>query len=628
MDQLLTRRQAELVAVERTLILRVRDQLSRAEGAREDIERLARLVNEMDELFLLVVAGEYNAGKSTFINALLGDEVFAMGDLPTTREISILRYGEPGPPKPSGKHTLIYHYPLDVLRDLEIVDTPGTNSLERMEEMVTRDFVPRADLVLFVTSLLQPLTASELDFLGLIRQWGKKVIFVVNGVDRRNSDEQIDRVREYIVREVTKRLGGPEPATWFVSSREALHARLAARDGGGGGSEGDGGGRGDGGGGGESGNGGSAGDSAAVSSSDDVSLALDPRNEFPALERYLLETLRDNERVRLKLLSPVGVLRKVLDGNLTMLGTRLGVMRDDTRVLGSVREQLDAYTAEMRTDAERYQIELRAVLNEVERRGRTWLENNIRIGNIKLLRNKDAVENRFRNEVVAEAPREIEEVVHRMVDWTVKRNLKLWSVIFAELQAHMARLRESGALAGHADTEFQYNREELFARMRQPVEQRLGAFDAESEARGIVQSMRDALTQAFGVNVLAVGLGAVIVTVFTTMAVDVTGILTATLFAIAGWLIIPARRRRLVRELEERIAKLSEDLSSILSAKFDEQLGRYRQQLLDVVQPYERFLEVERTKLEQALAELTGARAEVDSLEGKIETMTGSGLKS
>ncbi|HEY9478786.1 MAG TPA: dynamin family protein, partial [Gemmatimonadaceae bacterium] len=240
MDQLLTRRQAELVAIERTLILRVRDQLTGAEGARDDIERLARLVNEMDELFLLVVAGEYNAGKSTFINALLGDEVFAMGDLPTTREISILRHGEAGPPQRAGKHTLVYRYPLDVLRDLEIVDTPGTNSLERMEEAVTRDFVPRADLVLFVTSLLQPLTASELDFLGLIREWGKKVIFVVNGVDRRNSDEQIDRVREYIVREVTRRLGGPEPATWFVSSREVLHARLAARDAGGGGRDGEG----------------------------------------------------------------------------------------------------------------------------------------------------------------------------------------------------------------------------------------------------------------------------------------------------------------------------------------------------------------------------------------------------
>ena len=99
MNQLLTRQQADLVALERRLVLQVRDTLSHAGGPRADLERLAQLVTEMDELFLLVVAGEYNAGKSTFINALLGDEVFAMGDLPTTRVISILRYGETGPPR-------------------------------------------------------------------------------------------------------------------------------------------------------------------------------------------------------------------------------------------------------------------------------------------------------------------------------------------------------------------------------------------------------------------------------------------------------------------------------------------------------------------------------------------------
>ncbi|HMI46428.1 MAG TPA: dynamin family protein, partial [Gemmatimonadaceae bacterium] len=141
-----------MVALERRLVLRVRDALTQADGTRADVERLAALINEMDELFLLVVVGEYNSGKSTFINALLSDEVFAMGDLPTTRAISILRYGEAGPAESIDEHVQLYHYPLEVLRDLDIVDTPGTNSIERMEEEITREFVPRADLVLFVTS--------------------------------------------------------------------------------------------------------------------------------------------------------------------------------------------------------------------------------------------------------------------------------------------------------------------------------------------------------------------------------------------------------------------------------------------------------------------------------------------
>jgi len=593
-EQVLSRQQAELVALERRLVLRARDALLQVEGSRDDVDRLAKLVGEMDELFLLVIAGEYNTGKSTFINALLGDEVFAMGDLPTTREIAILRYGNVGPPEAIGDHTLLFHYPLDVLRDLEIVDTPGTNSIERMEEEITRGFVPRADLVLFVTSLLQPLTASEMGFLSHIREWGKKVIFIVNGVDRRNSDEQVDRVRAYLEREISTRLGGAAPSTYFISALRALRAKMAAR---------------------------SAPSSDGASASPVMPAAPavpDPRDEFPALERYLLETLREHERVRLKLLSPLGVLRHVLDRNVGALDTRLEVVHADGRVLGVVREQLSSYGAEMRTDSERYLLEVRSVLSEIERRGRSWLERTIRVGNLNFLRNKDAVENRFRAEVVADASREIEDVVNRMVDWTVKRNLKLWTAVFQELDAHTARLRASGALAAHASTEFQYNREDLFDRLRQPVERRLSEFNAEAEARAVMDSVREAVTHAFGINVLAVGLGAVVMAIFTTAALDITGLLTATLFAVAGWLLIPARRKRLIRELEAKIATLSTDLSALLANKFNEQLKRYEQELLDIIQPYERFLATEREKLERGLSELRGAQQDTTTLERRV----------
>ena len=588
MEQVLTRQQGEIVSLERKLVIRVRDALARADGSREDLERLASLVNEMDELFLLVIVGEYNSGKSTFINALLGDEVFAMGDLPTTRAISILRYGEQGAPETIGDNVQLYHYPLEVLRDLDIVDTPGTNSIERMEEEITRQFVPRADLILFVTSLLQPLTASELDFLAHIREWGKKVVFIVNGVDRRNSDEQLDRVREYLTREVTTRLGGGAPTIYFISALQALKARIAAKQ-------------------------------AAPSASAHGAPIPDARNEYPALERYVLETLREKERVRLKLLTPLGVLRHLLKGNLGSLERRLEVVVEDARVLRSIHDQLDAYSAEMRNDSERYLIEVRNVLYELERRGRAWFERTIRIGNANFLRNKDAVENRFRSEVVMDAPGAIEAVVHRMVDWTVQRNLRLWSSVFAELDAHTARLRESGALAPHGSTEFQYNREELFAKLREPIERRLEEFDTEKEAREITDSVKAAVAQAFGVNVLAIGLGALFLTAFTTAALDVTGILTATIFAIAGWLIVPARRRHLINEFETKISKLNEDLAVLIRAKFEEQLKRYEHQLLEVIAPYERFLETERSRLEAGLTELRDADREVTTLEKKIE---------
>ena len=193
--------------------MQVRDALTQSDGARTDIDGWARSFTRWTSSLLLVVVGDNEA----HYMKVLGDEVFAMGDLPTTRAISILRYGKAGPPESIGDHVLLYHYPLETLRDLDIVDTPGTNSIERMEEAITREFVPKADLLLFMTSLLQPLTASELDFLTHIREWGKKVVFIVNGIDRRNSDEQIGRVREYLTREVATRRGVATPTIYFIT---------------------------------------------------------------------------------------------------------------------------------------------------------------------------------------------------------------------------------------------------------------------------------------------------------------------------------------------------------------------------------------------------------------------------
>ena len=72
------------------------------------------------------------------------------------------------------------------------------------------------------------------------------------------------------------------------------------------------------------------------------------------------------------------------------------------------------------------------------------------------------------------------------------------------------------------------------------------------------------------------------------------------------------------RVVESKIEKLNEDLATLLRAKFEEQLTRYERQLLEVVAPYERFLETERTKLESGLDELRNAEREVAALEQRV----------
>ena len=68
--------------------------------------------------------------------------------------------------------------PVDWLSEISIVDTPGTNAIIRSHELITTQFVPRSDLVLFLTSADRPFTESERLFLERIRDWGKKIVII------------------------------------------------------------------------------------------------------------------------------------------------------------------------------------------------------------------------------------------------------------------------------------------------------------------------------------------------------------------------------------------------------------------------------------------------------------------
>src|SRR5215217_3735111 len=93
--KLLTERQEALLEQQRAALNTLRDALQRfgADVAPNDSRTLDDTIAHLDELFLLVIAGEFNSGKSSFINALLGDKVLAEGVTPTTDQITLLRYG-------------------------------------------------------------------------------------------------------------------------------------------------------------------------------------------------------------------------------------------------------------------------------------------------------------------------------------------------------------------------------------------------------------------------------------------------------------------------------------------------------------------------------------------------------
>jgi GTPase Era involved in 16S rRNA processing len=149
-------------------------------GDAESAAIIDNLIASLKEPFVFVVAGEVNVGKSSFLNALFGQDFSTTGVMPTTDKILFFKHGQEHQIVPVTPTLDEVHAPVDFLRDFHIVDTPGTNSIENEHQQITERFVPIADLVIFVFSAMNPWGASAWQFLEKVhREWMRHVVFVL-----------------------------------------------------------------------------------------------------------------------------------------------------------------------------------------------------------------------------------------------------------------------------------------------------------------------------------------------------------------------------------------------------------------------------------------------------------------
>src|SRR6185295_16438344 len=131
-----------------------------------------------------------------------GSRVVEEGVTPTTAQINVLQYAEGVERRVVGPALHVITAPAPILREIHIVDTPGTNAVIREHEAITAEFVPRSDMVLFVTSADRPFTETERAFLEQVRGWGKKVVVVINKIDILESERQVEEVRSFVAESV------------------------------------------------------------------------------------------------------------------------------------------------------------------------------------------------------------------------------------------------------------------------------------------------------------------------------------------------------------------------------------------------------------------------------------------
>ncbi|HEV8176067.1 MAG TPA: dynamin family protein, partial [Gemmatimonadales bacterium] len=523
---ILSKREQEIRVREQELLQRLATALERfgSDVAADDLRRFQEAREQLSGLFLLVIAGEFNSGKSSFINALLGERVLPEGVTPTTDRINVLRHGPEVSEQLREAYLLERTHPAEVLRELNIVDTPGTNAIIRRHEELTRDFVPRSDLVLFVTSADRPFTESERGFLEQIREWGKKIVFIVNKIDILTRPEEREEVIRY-VRDNATGLLGETPETFAVSARQALEAR------------------------------GEEGKVGKDGKEEEERAALWERSGFGAVEDYLLNTLDQQERVRLKLLNPLNVGLRLATKYKDAAFERLKLLTHDVEAIQNIDQQLALFHQEMLRDFEPRLARLDVLLGDMERRGMRFFEETIRIGRIKSLMDSEGVKRTFERDVIGETPREIEDEVGRVIDWIVERNLKLWQDISGYIERRQLTRHREGMI-GDVGSSFNYNRQALLDSIGRVSREVVGTYNREEESRSIANEIQGTFATTALAQAGAIGLGTLVVTLVSSAAADVTGILLATALAVGGFYVIPRRRRQAKLDFERRINQL------------------------------------------------------------------------
>jgi small GTP-binding protein len=566
----------DLLRQERRILMHLRTTLVRMDASAEQQKTLDHSIEQLDELFLLVVVGEFNSGKSALINALLGSRILKEGVTPTTAEITLIEYGDASERHVRQANLQVLKTPVELLREIHIVDTPGTNAIIREHEAITTDFMPRSDLVLFVTSADRPFTETERGFMEQIRAWGKKIVIVINKSDILETESQIDEVRSFVARSVRALLGF-DSEIFCVSARLALRAKQGEP-------------------------------------------AVWAASRFESFERYIATTLDQTERVRLKLLSPLGVGTAVTEHQLGSVTNRQSLLKDDFKTLEQVEQHLVMYERDMCRDFELRMADVENILLELERRGHDFFDDTMRIGRVMDLLNRSRVQQGFERQVVADAPQQIERKVGELIDWLVDADLRQWQAITVHLAER--RRQYTGQIVEEADVgRFHHDRGRLIDSVGREAQRVVDTYDRRREAEELADGARHAVATAAAVGASALGLGAVVTLAASTAAADVTGLIMASVIAAIGFFVIPAKRKKAKEQMRQKITEVRQRLGDALRGQFRNEIARSSSRIRDSIAPYSRFVRSEGEKLKELEKELNAIATELQSLRAGVERL-------
>lgn len=578
-------------------------------GIGADTTELRQVMASLDDPFLVVVVGEFNAGKSTCINILLKENLLAFGELPTTAQITLIRYGEKREPFEDDNGTLYIHSPAQFLQNISIVDTPGVNAVLREHQHLTEDFVPRSDLILFITAADRPFAQTEREFLERIRSWGKKVVLILNKIDHLADSANPSKTEDF-VRENCKELLGFEPKIFPTSALKAQQADKAA--------------------------GREAGE-------------LWVKGGFSAVEDYLSRTLDNAERLYLKLSTPLNGMQYLLKHLAPIIDQHSHLLDEYDQSVNNINKRLAFYREAMERDLSQCISEVETIILDMRVRGDQFFDKKMRIGNVFQLFKSKSMSDAFEREVIGDIISRIDDLEQRLKTRftendehlqqdvkTILNQLQTAQKLFDRLTEHEHKFQQSiltelkrlstvstqqdNDIVGTVDKQLEADRNEIIERVRRTTHDMVEAKNYIDIAAKHLKKLQNTATSSTLAGAGIGGLGIAAAPLLGVVAIEVGALFSIGLLSF-GIYSIGDKRTRAKEDFDTKIEEWRTKRRNPLKEKYREELENAIGHIQHIVEQYATYVHFEQERTAEMKRQTARLDSEIAKLKKEIDSM-------
>ena len=537
-------------------------------------KKIVEMRTQLEEPFYLLVAGEYNSGKSSFINAMCGEHVLPDGPTPTTNRITLLTYGEKVEVKEVSDHLCQATYPMESLRDVTLVDTPGTNSIILEHAALTESFVHRAELVLFVTSSDHPFTESERQFLQFLKgKWGRKVLFVLNKIDLK-TPEELNEIVAFLEKNCYRLLGF-EPKILLVSAKEAYKAKV----------EGD--------------------------------MILLDKSKIKEVESFVFDKLDLDTKIDFKLVSPLKYLHSVFAGLQYDLNEKVNKCNTDIKSIERFETRIKNKKQDMQEYTVKYRDEIKLVFSRLKEKLDNFLNSYVTMKSVILSKvGREKIDERFKREVygLLNPQTDLDRIVDDMVDYVSRNNRSLWDLARDHIEKEVGYDRRAGSIIdGHAERHYDDRKHEIEVALKSRSKE-FRELDIERESEKLSSSVQGGFISFLLMEAFAVGIGVGITIMFPWIVPPPVTIGVAVALASIGFAIFPQRRKSFRNEFIKRTDAICERFVEFMKFEINKAIDRVIEDIGNNIASYRDLRWTEREEMVRQVSEVSMLLENVKSL--------------